>query len=60
MERYGAHDVPDPFACSIQAAKSLAVRLPAPETAQLDHAAVERLIETDGRDILCCRPAGCM
>ncbi|MFC5675731.1 ISKra4 family transposase, partial [Streptomyces incanus] len=52
MERYDTNDVPDPFACSMEAAKSLAVRLSAPETADLDHAAVERLIETEGREIL--------
>jgi hypothetical protein len=52
MERYDTNDVPDPFACSIQAAKALAVRLSAPETAELDHALVERLIESDGREIL--------
>ncbi|MBL3671674.1 ISKra4 family transposase [Streptomyces sp. M2CJ-2] len=52
MERYDTHDVPDPFACSMEAVKSLAARLSAPETAALDHAAVEHLIEQDGREIL--------
>ncbi|MGI5133898.1 ISKra4 family transposase [Streptomyces sp. CA-106110] len=52
MERYDTHDVPDPFACSMEAVESLAARLSAPETAELDHAAVEQLIETDGREIL--------
>lgn len=52
MERYDTDDVPDPFACSMEAVKSLAVRLAAPETAALDHAAVEHLLETDGREIL--------
>ncbi|WP_405691130.1 hypothetical protein [Streptomyces sp. NBC_00057] len=44
--------MPDPFACSMEAAKPLAVRLSAPETAELDHAAVEHLIEAEGREIL--------
>ncbi|WP_443074387.1 hypothetical protein [Streptomyces sp. NBC_01462] len=52
MERYDINDVPDPFACAMEAALSLAVRLAAPESAALDHAAVESLIETDGREIL--------
>lgn len=52
MERYGTSDVPDPFACSMEAVKSLAARLSARETAELDHAAVEHLIEVDGREIL--------
>jgi hypothetical protein len=52
MERYVTYDVPDPFACSMEAVKSLAARLSAPEAAALDHAAVEHLIETDGREIL--------
>jgi hypothetical protein len=54
MERYDTSDVADPFACSMEAAKSLAVRLSAPETAGLDHAAVEHLIEAEGREILRC------
>ena len=52
MERYDTLDVPDPFACAMEAALSLAVRLSAPGTAAMDHAAVESLIETDGREIL--------
>ncbi len=34
MERYDTNDVPDSFACPVQAAHSLAVRLSAPETAE--------------------------
>lgn len=52
MERYDTSHVPDPFACSMEAVKSLTARLSAPETAELDHAAVEHLIEADGREIL--------
>ncbi|MFZ3492027.1 hypothetical protein ACODT5_02085 [Streptomyces sp. 5.8] len=52
MERYDTGHAPDPFACSMEAVKSLTARLSAPETAGLDHAAVEQLIETDGREIL--------
>ncbi|MFD4764695.1 ISKra4 family transposase [Streptomyces sp. NPDC058439] len=52
MERYDTYDVPDPFADAMEAALSLAVRLSAAETTELDHAAVEQLIETDGREIL--------
>ncbi|MFJ8013805.1 hypothetical protein [Streptomyces sp. NPDC096339] len=52
MERYDTDDVPDPFACSMEAVKSLAARLSAPETAALAHAAVEHLLDTDGREIL--------
>lgn len=52
MERYDTSDVPDPFACTMEAVKSLAARLSARETAELDHAAVEHLIEADGREIL--------
>ncbi|MEU6881425.1 hypothetical protein [Streptomyces sp. NPDC046712] len=52
MERYGTSDVPDPFACTMEGVKSLAARLSARETAELDHAAVEHLIEVDGREIL--------
>ncbi|MFG2878713.1 hypothetical protein ACGFYU_27550 [Streptomyces sp. NPDC048337] len=44
MERYGTSDGPDPFACSMEAVKSLAARLSARETAELDHAAVEHLL----------------
>lgn len=36
----------------MEAAKSLAAQLSAPETAELDHTSVERLIDSDGREIL--------
>jgi hypothetical protein len=52
MERYDTCAAPDPFASSMEAVKSLAARLSAPETAALDHAAVEELIATDGREVL--------
>lgn len=52
MERYDTSGVPDPFASTMEAVKSLAARLSAPETAGLDHGAVEHLIEVDGREIL--------
>jgi hypothetical protein len=52
MERYDTSCVPDPFASSMEAVKVLAARLSAPETAALDHAAVEELIATDGREVL--------
>ncbi|WP_327111013.1 hypothetical protein OG206_00560 [Streptomyces sp. NBC_01341] len=52
MQRYDTCAAPDPFASSMEAVKSLAARLSAPEAVELDHASMERLIESDGREIL--------
>jgi hypothetical protein len=52
MERYDTSDVVDLFACAMEAVQLLAARLSAPETAEWDHAAVEHLIEEDGREIM--------